>query len=100
MKFSGRLAFLTTPHPHTSIEYLETHYEEIPIQDPANYAWYEFALDQRLLEVYQEQGFDFLVRVRKSFPMDGSKLNSAQILDILEAIQPGWKAWAQRMERS
>jgi len=93
-----KAGFLKTHHPHTSIEYLETHYEEIPIQDPANYAWYEFALDQRLLEVYEQQGFDFLVKVRNRFPVDGSKLSTAQILDILETIQPGWKAWAQRMD--
>jgi hypothetical protein len=93
-----KAGFLNTPHPHTSIEYLETHYKEIPIQDPANYAWYEFALDQRLLEVYQQQGFDFLVKVRNSFPVDASKLNTAEVLDRLEAMQPGWKAWAQRME--
>lgn len=93
-----KAGFLNTPHPHTSIEYLETHYKEIGLQNPANYAWYEFALDQRLLEVYQQEGFDFLVKVRSSFPADGSKLNTAQVLDRLEAIQPGWKAWAQRME--
>ena len=68
-----RAGFLNTPHPHTALEYVETHYSEIAMQDPANYAWCEFALDQRLLEVRQLDGFDFLVEVRNSFPADGSK---------------------------
>ncbi len=48
------------PHPHTSLDYFETHYDELSERAP--------------------------------------QLTSAQVLDKLESITPGWKQWAAEVE--
>jgi hypothetical protein len=76
---------------------METNYVDLSTKEPINYAWYEFALDMRLIEVYRQQGLSFVFKVKESFPVNGPKLNTAQVLDRLEAIQPGWKTWAENI---
>ena len=92
-----KAGYLNSPHPHTDLNYMETNYVDLTTKEQINYAWYQFALDQRLLEVYRQQGLSFVFKVKESFPADGPKLNTAQVLDKLEAIQPGWKAWAENL---
>ncbi|WP_158944871.1 hypothetical protein [Granulicella sp. S190] len=91
-------AGLKTPHPHTSLDYFESQYSELTSKEPNNYAWYQFALDQRLLEIYQQQGIDFLRKVRTAFPKGGPKLDTDQVIDTLETISPGWKRWKEQID--
>lgn len=89
---------LTFPHPHTSLDYFETHYDELSEKAPQNYGWYQCALDQRVLAVYRKEGLSFLPKIKAAFPKNGPKLTSAQVLDKLDGIDPGWKAWAAQVE--
>jgi hypothetical protein len=88
------VGYAKTPHPHSDLEYMDTNFRDLVTKDPVNYAWYQFALDQRLLVVYKQEGLGFISKVRQSFPEGGPKLNTAQVLEKLELIDPGWKAWA------
>ncbi len=89
---------LMYPHPHTSFDYFETHYDELSEKAPQNYGWYQCALDQRVLTVYAREGLGFLAKVKAAFPKGGPQLTSAQVLDKLESIDPGWKQWAADVE--
>ena len=86
------------PHPHTSLEYFETHYDALSATEPQNYGWYQCALDQRVLAIYRKEGVGFLRKVKAAFPPSGPRLNSTQVLDKLESIDPGWKQWAAEVE--
>jgi hypothetical protein len=92
-----KVGYMNSPHVHTDLNYMETNYVDLTTREQINYAWYQFALDQRLLQVYQQQGLSFIFKVKESFPANGPKLNTSQVLDKLEAIQPGWKAWAENL---
>ena len=89
---------LNFPHPHTSLEYFETHYDELSEKAPQNYGWYQCALDQRVLAVHAKEGLTFLPKVKAAFPKGGPPLTSAQVLDKFESIDPGWKQWAAEVE--
>jgi hypothetical protein len=89
---------LSSPHPFTSLAYFEKNYGDLASNHPVNYAWYQFAFDARGLEVYRRRGLEFVRAVAKQFPAGGPRLNSDQVLEKLEAIDPGWKDWAARLE--
>ncbi len=91
-------ASLQGPHPHTTLAYFESHYDELQEKDPGNYGWYQCALDQRVIAVHAQEGIGFLVKVKAAFPRGGPKLKTEQVLDRLEAMDPGWKAWAAGLE--
>jgi hypothetical protein len=86
------------PHPHTSLDYFESHYDELSAKEPQNYGWYECALDQRVLAIYRKEGLGLLPKIKAAFPPGGPQRTSAQVLDTLERIDPGWKQWASEME--
>ena len=88
------VGYAKTPHPHSDLEYMETNHRDLVTKYPVNYAWYQFALDQRVLAVYRQEGLGFISKVKQSFPGGGPKLNTAQVLEKLESIDSGWKAWA------
>jgi hypothetical protein len=89
---------LDYPHPHTSLDYFETHYDELSAKAPQNYGWYQCALDQRVLAVYRKEGVGFLKKVKAAFLPDGPQLTSAEVIDKLESIDPGWRKWAAEVE--
>ncbi len=91
-------ACLEWPHPHTTLAYFDTHYDELMQKNPRNYGWYQCAMDQRVIEVHAREGLGFLVRVKAAFPKDGPKLTSEQVLDRLQAMDPGWRAWAEKLK--
>jgi hypothetical protein len=62
------------------------------------YAWYQLAFDQRVIEIYQRGGVDFLRQVQARFLRGRPPLNGAQVLDKLETMSPGWKTWSARVE--
>ena len=89
---------LKAPHPFTKLDDFESRYGELGEKYPANYGWYQVALDQRVIEIYRQSGIDYLRLIRAQFPKGAPTLNSTQLLDKLEGISPGWKAWSIRLE--
>jgi hypothetical protein len=86
------------PHPFTKLDDFENKYDELQQQNPGNYGWYQLALDQRVIEIYSQRGVEYLRTVKAEFPSGAPTLDSAQLLDKLERISPGWKAWAIDLE--
>lgn len=89
---------LDVSHPFTKLSDFESKYEELEQKYPANYGWYQLALDQRVMEIYRVSGVQFLRSIRSAFPKLGSRLDSNQVLEKLEALTPGWKSWSTRVE--
>jgi hypothetical protein len=89
---------LDAPHPFTTLSDFESRYDELATKYPQNYGWYQFTLEEHVIEVYRRQGVQFLTRVREEFPSNGLHLNSDQVLEKLERIDPGWKMWAAKVE--
>ena len=87
-----------SPHPFTKLDDFESRYDQLQQEYPGNYGWYQLALDQRVIEIFAQSGVAYLREVRKEFPAGASKLSSAQLLDKLERMSPGWKAWAAQLE--
>jgi hypothetical protein len=50
------------------------------------------------MEIYRRHGVDFLRLILANFPKGEQTIDSAHLLDELEAISPGWKQWAVRVE--
>ncbi len=90
-------AGLTGSHPYTSLADFEGKYQELSEKYPANYGWYQCALDQRVIEVYRQSGLDFVKQMQQAFPPNGPELDTNSVLDKLENLNPGWKAWAQQV---
>jgi hypothetical protein len=90
-------ASLAWPHPHNTLSDFEAHYDELMQTDPLNYGWYQCAFDQRVIAVQQQEGIGFLVKIKKAFPRGGHHLTTGQVLDKLEIVEPGWKAWAAKL---
>ncbi len=82
-----------SPHPFTKLDDFESKYDELQQTYPGNYGWYQLALDQQVIEIYRQRGLEFLRQVQARFPRGGPTMNSAQVLDKLEGISPGWRAW-------
>jgi hypothetical protein len=91
------LSVANGPHPRTSLRYLDENYREIVRESPANYAWYQGRIFERTEAVYAEHGLAFLVEVKRIFAR-GETMTHDEVLDRLEQISPGWKAWAASME--
>ncbi len=87
-----------SPHPFTKLDDFENKYDELQQTYPGNYGWYQLALDQQVIEIYRQRGLEFLRQVQLQFPRGGPTMNRAQVLDKLEAISPGWKAWSTLVE--
>lgn len=86
-----------SPHKFTRLDDFEARYDELQEKYPANYGWYQLALDQRVMEVYKQQRLGFLHQIQMQFRQRDSTLSSTEVLDKLEAISPGWKAWSARL---
>ena len=89
---------LDAPHPLTRLADFERRYDELEQKHPANYGWYQLALDQRAIELFHRRGVAFLKAVRLEFAKGGPKLDTAELLKKLERLDPGWIAWSQRVE--
>lgn len=87
-----------SPHPFTKLDDFESKYDELQQTYPGNYGWYQLALDQQVIEIYRQRGLEFLREVQERFPRGGATMNSAQVLDKLEGIGPGWRAWSTLVE--
>jgi hypothetical protein len=87
-----------SPHPFTRLDDFEGRYDQLQQEYPGNYGWYQLALDQRVIEIYAQSGVEYLREIRKQFPAGARALDSPQLLNELERISPGWKAWAAHLE--
>lgn len=87
-------ASLEWPHPRFTLSDFEAHYDELMENDPRNYGWYQCAFDQRVIAVHEREGIGFLAKIKTAFPKGGPSLTSDQVLQKLETLDPGWKAWA------
>ena len=88
-------ARLEGPAPaHTSLADFDRLYIRV---GPQNYNWYQSAFAMQAAEVFQAQGLGFLARVREAFPVGGQPMESDAVLERLEAIHPGFRAWADRL---
>jgi hypothetical protein len=94
------VALKNSPHRFTKLDDFESKYDELQQKYPGNYGWYQLALDQRVIEVFNESGLNYLLRIRQEFPTGAPALDSAQLLDKLEMISAGWRAWSLRLEAS
>lgn len=92
-------AKLDAPAPqHTSLADFERLYIRV---GPENYNWYQAAFAVKAAEVFQAHGLGFLAQVRTAFPAgDGAALDSDAVLARLEAIHPGFRAWADALGAS
>jgi hypothetical protein len=93
----GAEEFVKTRMPsgvYRTLEDFEAHFSEI---QPANYDWYQLQFGVRALEVYNQQGLEFVTRVKDSFPKGAAKMSVADTLSRLEAICPGFETWAKRL---
>ncbi len=82
---------LQVAHPFTSLDDLDAKYDLLLEKYPGKYSWYQFVLDQPVMEVYAEQGVGFLEKLRIAFPCGTKKLTSDEVLDRLETISLGWE---------
>jgi hypothetical protein len=64
---------------------------------PVNYRWYMSQLNRRAIEVYAQEGVEFLRKVKAEF---GDRLNEPltdeQLIERLERISPGFRSWARQ----
>jgi len=62
------------------------------------YGWYQFMLNLRAAEIYDEHGLDFLRTLKEQLPwQDTGDWNTAILLPRLEEIAPGFKAWEESL---
>lgn len=65
------------------------------------YAWYQNLLNLRAAEVYQAQGLDFLRSLRIQLAWeDLEEWTTKSLLESLEEIAPGFKAWSETLQNS
>jgi hypothetical protein len=84
----------TTP-THRSLADFERLYAGV---GPANYVWYQGRFTERVIAIYATQRLQFLRAVKGAFPREAKeKLTLDQVLDRLETIEPGFKAWADSL---
>jgi hypothetical protein len=80
---------------YTSLDDLERLYASMPA---SNYGWYQAQFEKRGKDVYREQGFSFIQRVRAALPAsEGRALTVTEVLARLEKISPGFEAWARSL---
>jgi hypothetical protein len=41
---------------------------------------------------------EFIRKIQSAFPKNGPNLDTAQVLERLETLRPGWKEWAAQLE--
>jgi hypothetical protein len=62
-----------------------------------NYVWYQARFQQQVQAVHAAQGVEFLRRVRAAFGPDAPPASPEEVLDRLERVAPGFRAWAAEM---
>ena len=84
----------TTP-TYRSLEDFERLYSGVGAD---NYNWYQGRFSDRVLEVFPAARLEFIRKVRDAFPRQANeKLTPEQVLNRVEKIHPGFKAWADSL---
>ena len=73
-----------------------------------DYGWYQGMFEGRIQELYPKMGIQFLKELKRQFPADGvlpkdspaskavnKSMTPTEVLEKLEAIAPGFQAWAK-----
>jgi hypothetical protein len=75
-----------------------------------DYGWYQGMFERRIQEVYPKMGIEFLVDVKRLFPLrtpakdahseqtENAEMSPDKVLNKLESIAPGFLAWARDFE--
>jgi hypothetical protein len=64
---------------------------------PDNINWYQAIFLQQVAEVSRSKGLGFLKAVRDAFPVaESDSVSAVTVLERLERIHPGFRAWAGR----
>ncbi len=65
------------------------------------YAWYQFMLNLRAAEIYDQHGLGFLRALKEQLPWkDSGNWTTASLLPQLEEIAPGFQAWDEKLPRT
>ena len=98
-------AYLAFPdQQYTSLDDFDEKYYQIsnvPLGDgPSNYGWYQATFHNRVRAVFDAQGLTFLRRLQEELPWENfEEWTSEELLTWLEAIEPGFQAWARDLEK-
>lgn len=90
-------------HAYVALDDLESKYMQIAVNDPRNYLWYQAAFFEQIKGVYRRHGVGFLKSLRQAFAegqYEFATLGTAQTLHRLDALDPGFSAWAERLAAS
>ena len=85
------------PQQHVSLDDFESMYMQLLASEGANYDWYQREFLRQVKRVYKHQGIGFLRKVRTAFAgaqYEFAALGNAETLRRLDAIDPGFSAWA------
>ncbi len=58
-----------------------------------NLGWFQSQFEQQVITIYRSQGFDFIPRLKATFPATEDRVPVAEALERLECISPGFLAW-------
>jgi hypothetical protein len=81
---------------HTTLADFESLYNRVN-----DYGWYQGMFEIRVLELYPQMGIQFLEDLKRQFPrtagseITGKKIAPEVALEKVEAIAPGFQAWAR-----
>jgi hypothetical protein len=87
--------FEQPPPAHTSLDDFEKFYGRT--MPPENINWYQAVFMQQIIEVNRSQGLGFLRAVSHALPLaEPDSVSPQTVLDRLNRIHPGFRAWADR----
>ena len=75
---------------HTSLEDFEEMYVRVGIE---NYSWYQGVFQQRVHEVYNTRGLDF---IREMKNVTWSQPEEVYFINVLQELDPGFVSWAEK----
>jgi hypothetical protein len=68
---------------------------------PENYVWYQGRFAELAAEISRSEGLEFIRKVKAALPREREEtLPLDAVLDRLERIRPGFRAWAASLSRS
>jgi hypothetical protein len=66
-----------------------------------DYGWYQGMFEIRVQELYSDMGLKFLADLKAKFPSKSESKESPEVVvDKMESIAPGFRAWARGFERT
>lgn len=63
------------------------------------YGWYQFMLNLRVADIYEQRGLGFLRELKEKLPWnDSHNWTTASLLPLLEEVSPGFEHWAESLQ--